>query len=46
MYKTLSGAGKMSIIVGIVTMVISIACGVLSIVAGAKILRKKKEILF
>lgn len=44
-YKTMSGAGTCSITVGIVTIVTGIAAGVLMIVAGAKLLKRKSDIL-
>jgi len=45
-YKTMNGAGAMSIAVGVVTLVTGIVCGILMIIGGAKLLAGKSKILF
>lgn len=45
-YKTMSGAGAMSISVGVVTLVTGIVCGILMIIGGAKLLAHRSKILF
>ena len=45
-YKTMQGTGAGSMAVGIVVLVSGVICGVLSIVNGARLLRKKSEIIF
>ena len=45
-YKTLNSTGKLSIIMGIVTIVLMIGVGVVSIVNGARLLAKKSDIMF
>ena len=45
-YKTMSGAGALNIVLGVVVMVTGVASGILLIVSGAKLLARKKKILF
>ncbi|MEY8356187.1 hypothetical protein AALB39_22915 [Lachnospiraceae bacterium 54-53] len=45
-YKTVRNAGALSIIVGIVVTVIGLAAGILTIVNGAVLLKRKSEITF
>lgn len=45
-YKTMNTTGAGSIALGIVVMMTGVVCGVLSIVNGARLLRKKSEIIF
>ncbi len=45
-YKTMNNTGAGSIAVGIIVLVCGVACGILSIVNGARLLRKKSEIIF
>ena len=45
-YKTMNGAGAVSIAVGVVTLVTGIVCGILMIIGGAKLLAGKSKILF
>ena len=45
-YKTMSYTGMVSIIVGIVLLIWGAACGVLSIVNGALLLKRRREITF
>lgn len=44
-YKTISGAGAAGVTLGIITVVTGIVTGVLMIVAGAKLLKRKSDIL-
>lgn len=44
-YKTMSSAGACSLVVGIVVLVTGIASGIMMIVSGARLLKKKSEIL-
>lgn len=45
-YKTMTTTGAGSIVVGIVVLVSGVVCGILSIVNGARLLKKKSEIIF
>ena len=45
-YKTMSYTGMVSIIVGIVLLIWGAACGVLSIINGALLLKRRREITF
>lgn len=45
-YKVLSVAGAGSIALGIIILVVGVVTGVLSIVAGASILKQKSRIMF
>lgn len=44
-YKTMSRTGACSITVGIVTLVTGVAAGVLMIVSGSRLLKRKSDIL-
>lgn len=44
-YKTMSGAGAGSIAVGIVVLVTGVVSGILMIVNGARLLKRKSDIL-
>lgn len=44
-YKTMGGAGACAIAVGIVTLVVGIAAGILMIVSGSRLLKRKSDIL-
>lgn len=44
-YKTITGAGAGNIAVGIVVLVTGIVSGILMIVNGARLLKRKSEIL-
>ena len=46
LYKTLNSTGKLSIIFGILTIVLMIGVGVVSIINGARLLAKKSDVLF
>ena len=45
-YKTMSITGAGNIALGVVALVRGIACGVLAIVSGARILKCKADIIF
>lgn len=45
-YKTMRNAGALSIVVGIVVTVIGLTAGIISIVNGAVLLKRKSEITF
>ncbi|MCI8859536.1 MAG: hypothetical protein HFI71_08465 [Lachnospiraceae bacterium] len=45
-YKTMSVAGAGNIAIGIVILVSGITCGILAIVSGAKMLKRKSDIIF
>ena len=44
-YKIMSGAGVLSLVTGIIVLTTGIAAGVMMIVNGARLLKKKSEIL-
>ena len=44
-YKTMSGTGVSNLIVGIVVLVTGVTAGVMMIINGARLLRRKSEIL-
>ena len=44
-YKTMSRTGACSVSVGVVTLVIGAAAGILMIVSGARLLKRKGDIL-
>lgn len=45
-YKLMKGSGAMSITTGIIIMVTGLACGILMIVTGARLLAAKADTLF
>ena len=45
-YKTLNSTGKLNIIFGIITIVFSIGTGIVFIVNGARLLRRKSKMMF
>lgn len=45
-YKTMHVTGAGNVAVGIIVLVSGVVCGVLSIINGARLLRKKSEIIF
>ena len=45
-YKTVEGAGILSLVLGIVTICCGVASGVLMIISGARLLSTKKDMLF
>ena len=46
LYKRVKGSGAAAITTGIVTVVAGVACGILMIVSGARLLAAKSETLF
>lgn len=45
-YRTMSGAGALNIVLGIIVVAVGVASGVLLIISGAKLLAGKSKILF
>lgn len=45
-YKTMGRSGVMSLIVGIICIAAGAACGIMSVITGARLLKKKGEITF
>ena len=45
-YKTMTTVGAGNIAIGIVMLATGITCGVLAIVNGAKMLKRKSELIF
>lgn len=45
-YKTMNNTGAWSIAVGVVSLVVGLACGVMMIVNGARLLSSKSKIIF
>lgn len=45
-YKTMKKAGAYNIVLGVLLLVFGIACGIVSIIYGARLLRRKSDILF
>ena len=45
-YKTMNMTGAMALIAGIIMIVIGVATGVMTIVSGAMLLSRKKDVLF
>lgn len=45
-YKTMSGAGVTSLVLGIVIMVTGIVSGIMLILGGTRLLKKRSEITF
>lgn len=45
-YKLMKKAGGFNVALGIVVIVTGVACGILMIVNGAKLLRNKADLLF
>lgn len=45
-YKTMQRTGACSIAVGIVILVVGLAAGICSIISGAVLLHRKKDIVF
>lgn len=46
MYKTMTVAGAGNIAIGVVVLVCGVVCGVLTIINGAKMLKRKSDIIF
>ena len=45
-YKAMSSAGAGSLVLGIIVLVTGIATGVLMIINGAKLIRRKSDLIF
>ncbi len=45
-YKVMRGAGAANIVVGVITLAVGLASGILLIVTGAKLIAGKSKILF
>ncbi len=45
-YKTMNMTGAIALIAGIIMIVIGVATGVMTIVSGAMLLSRKKDVLF
>lgn len=45
-YKTMGGSGALNITIGVITLVVGVAAGVLLIISGAKLLAGRNKILF
>lgn len=45
-YKSMKWSGAVAIVLGIVTIVIALTVGILNIINGAKLLKKKSQIMF
>lgn len=45
-FKTMNGAGALSIVLGIVGITVGVTGGILLIVSGAKLLSRKSKMLF
>lgn len=45
-YKTMQRAGSCSIVIGIVVLVTGLTVGILSIVSGSILLKRKSDIIF
>lgn len=45
-YRTMKSVGVGNIVLGIMIIVVGIAAGVFSIVGGAKLIRKRRDLMF
>ena len=45
-FKTMTGSGVTSLVVGIVVMVTGIVSGIMLIISGSRLLKKKNDITF
>ena len=45
-YKAMKKAGAYNIILGVLLVVFGTACGIMSIISGARLLRRKSDIIF
>lgn len=45
-YKTMRNAGTVNIIVGIIMVTVGVSVGVMAIVSGAMLLKRKSEVIF
>lgn len=44
-FKTMSGAGIMNLVIGIVTIVTGISAGVLLVISGARLIKSKTDLM-
>lgn len=45
-YKAMSLGGAAGVVTGMISIIVGVACGVVMIVAGARLLAERKNILF
>lgn len=45
-YKTMKSVGAGCIVLGIITLVVGLSVGIISIVSGARLLKNKSEVTF
>lgn len=45
-YKAMNSAGAGNIALGVIILVTGIACGILAIINGARLIRRKSDIIF
>lgn len=45
-YKTMGASGVSSIVIGIIVAAIGVGCGIISIIFGSRLLKKRKQIVF
>lgn len=45
-YRTMKSAGSFGIVIGIVSIVVGVTVGILNIVNGSRLLKKKSDIMF
>ena len=45
-YKIMSGSGALNIVLGVITLVTGVTCGILLIVGGARLLAGKSKLIF
>ncbi|MCR4956632.1 MAG: hypothetical protein K6A30_08100 [Lachnospiraceae bacterium] len=45
-YKTMTGSGVAAIVVGIIVSAIGVTCGIISIVFGSRLLKRREHITF
>ena len=45
-YKTMTGVGTINITLGIITLVSGLACGILMLISGARLLKRKNSIVY
>lgn len=45
-YKTMAGVGAGNVVIGIVLLVVGLTTGVLAIVNGARLLKRKSDLIF
>ncbi|MFP3156038.1 hypothetical protein LQZ18_16760 [Lachnospiraceae bacterium ZAX-1] len=45
-YQTMTGTGAGNIALGVIVLVMGIVCGILTIVNGARLIKRKSDIIF